>query len=444
MSIKRRLIAGVGVIAIAIATQFFAISAGAATQTVTTNANSGSGSLRSAIAAAGNGDIVTFDPSLNGQTITLASGQIVITKSITIDATGLAVTVDGNSASRIFTVNSGLTVSIKHLTLQHGKVADLGGAILNNGTLTVRDSVFSTNSTTGVNHTGAAIDSTFALTVTRSVFTLGHSSDLSGAIENDNGTSLVIDQSSFINNAADNDGGAISNDGDGLRITNSTFANNTTAGIGGAIWGSTGTERPVISSSTFVGNRTTGNQSGGAFHGAPQITDSIVANNTATGANTPNNCDTVATAATDKGFNLEFGASTCGFTLNAASGDPKLGGPQDNGGGLPTAALGEGSAAIDTGTCTDPNNGGATIATDERGVTRPQRAGCDIGAFELAPVAVATASAQPGLPNAGAGQEPGAPQSPPLAPIGWGLLIASVLVAAVALGQGLRRGIAAR
>ena len=55
----------------------------------------------------------------------------------------------------------------------------------------------------------------------------------------------------------------------------------------------------------------------------------------------------------------------------------------NNGGPTQTVALGAGSAAIDAG---DP---ALTGTTDQRGVARPQGAGVDIGAFELAATAPA-------------------------------------------------------
>jgi hypothetical protein len=385
---RSKFAAALGALALTGVFQLMPMPASAAPLTVMNNNNTGAGSLRAAVGAAVDGDTITFDPSLNSQTITLTSGEIAITTSITIDATGIAVTLDGNSASRIFNVSGGKTVSLKHLTVQHGTAAADGGAILNAGTLSVSDSIFTSNTTTGGD--GAAINSSAALTVTRTLFTLGHASNFSGAIEN-GGTSLVIDRSSFINNIANDDGGAISNDGTGMKITNSTFAGNTSGGNSGAIWVGGGAAAATISSSTFVSNSTTASETGGAFNIAPVIADSIVANNTGTSSNTPNNCGTTATLTEDKGFNLEFGASTCNFTVSAQSGDPKLGAPKDNGGGLPTAALGTGSAAIDKGTCTDPNAANATITTDERGVPRPQGSSCDIGAFEATtPVVTAT------------------------------------------------------
>ncbi len=59
--------------------------------------------------------------------------------------------------------------------------------------------------------------------------------------------------------------------------------------------------------------------------------------------------------------------------------DALLGPLADNGGPTLTHALGAGSPAIDAA------DAGACPATDQRGVARPQGAGCDVGAFELIP-----------------------------------------------------------
>src|SRR5436190_24202141 len=67
----------------------------AATITVTTTADSGPGSLRAAIAAASNGDTITFDAALNGESIVVTSAALSLDKNITIDGPGanlLAVT----------------------------------------------------------------------------------------------------------------------------------------------------------------------------------------------------------------------------------------------------------------------------------------------------------------------------------------------------------------
>jgi hypothetical protein len=56
------------------------------TLTVYNNADGGAGSLRDTIAAAGSGDRIVFDSTLNGQTITLTSGELAVNKSLDIEA----------------------------------------------------------------------------------------------------------------------------------------------------------------------------------------------------------------------------------------------------------------------------------------------------------------------------------------------------------------------
>jgi hypothetical protein len=90
----------------------------------------------------------------------------------------------------------------------------------------------------------------------------------------------------------------------------------------------------------------------------------------------------------DGGYNIEDGTS-CGFstaTHSLSNTNPMLdpAGLQDNGGPTATIALLTGSPAIDA-IPTGANGCGTTLTTDQRGITRPQGAGCDIGAFEVEP-----------------------------------------------------------
>jgi hypothetical protein len=100
----------------------------------------------------------------------------------------------------------------------------------------------------------------------------------------------------------------------------------------------------------------------------------------------------------DKDYHLVEDDSCNG--LKAISGDPRLGPLADNGGPTQTYALLPGSPALDaipmdTEACVDPTTSsakGGSIFTDpetrhiygsdQRGVNRPQGAGCDIGAYE--------------------------------------------------------------
>ena len=106
------------------------------------NANSaGAGSLRQAIADAAafpGAATVTFAPGLSGQTIALAS-EIVVSNpnGVVLDASALTggLTISGNGASRLFTVNAGSSCTMRGLTLVGGVTTTDGGAISNGGRL---------------------------------------------------------------------------------------------------------------------------------------------------------------------------------------------------------------------------------------------------------------------------------------------------------------------
>src|SRR5262249_20239756 len=88
------------------------------TWTVTSPADSGGGSLRAVIADAQSGDQIVFDQSLQGQTITLTSGQLAITTDLDIEGPGAdQLAVSGNHASRVFAISGGATVTIAGLSI---------------------------------------------------------------------------------------------------------------------------------------------------------------------------------------------------------------------------------------------------------------------------------------------------------------------------------------
>jgi CSLREA domain-containing protein len=83
-------------------------------------------------------------------------------------------------------------------------------------------------------------------------------------------------------------------------------------------------------------------------------------------------------------YNLEHPGNTCGFSGTDLIGvDPLLGALADNGGPTDTMKLLAGSPAISGANPAAPGGGGAACeSTDQRGVTRPVGARCDIGAYE--------------------------------------------------------------
>src|SRR5262245_9205666 len=106
-----------------------------ATITVTTINDNGSGSLRQALADAVNGDTINFNSSLNGQTITLTSGELLLDKHITISGPGAnRLAVDANQASRVFRIVSGRDVTLSGMTVTNGSAplaSPWGGTLYN-------------------------------------------------------------------------------------------------------------------------------------------------------------------------------------------------------------------------------------------------------------------------------------------------------------------------
>src|SRR5258706_2737160 len=96
--------------------------ASANTLTVTNVGDKNPGSLRATITNAKSGDTIVFAPTLNGKTITLTSDQLTINKSLDIEGPGPSLlAISGNDANRIFNINEGLSVTVRGLTLTHGR-----------------------------------------------------------------------------------------------------------------------------------------------------------------------------------------------------------------------------------------------------------------------------------------------------------------------------------
>lgn len=267
-----------------------AMTARAATITVTNTNDTGTGSLRQALATANQGDTINFNPSPNGrpQTILLTSGQLLINKRLTISGPGAdLLAVDGNHASRVFYIGSGVDVTISGLTITNGlaPAPSFGGGIYNDhGTLTVSGCIISANlADAGV---GGGIFNEGTLTVSGSTFS-SNASWYGAGISNHwlggSGT-LTITNSTFSSNVAETEGGGIHNQGGLLTVSNSTFSNNSATYGGGGI---SNDDRPsaavtfAINNSTFSGN--SAGYGGGVNHhgGTLAVTNSTFSGNSA-------------------------------------------------------------------------------------------------------------------------------------------------------------------
>ncbi len=123
------------------------------TLTVMNNGDSGPNSLCAMAGKAAAGDVIDFSPTLNGQTITLTGGEILLTPGVSIEGPGAGLlSISGNNSSRIFEVESAATdsnptTSISGLSLLDGS-ALTGGAIddaVGTGPLSVSNCYFAGN-----------------------------------------------------------------------------------------------------------------------------------------------------------------------------------------------------------------------------------------------------------------------------------------------------------
>jgi hypothetical protein len=184
---------------------------------VTNTDDSGSGSLRQAIADAKGGDTIAFAHSLRGQTITLTSGELDITQSITIDGLGASnLAVSGGGSSEVFNVASGVSVAISGLTITDG-ASYQGGGISNAGTLALDGDVVTGNQSVGTETTyggyGGGIYNTGTLTLGNTAVTDNLASGFfaqGGGIDNDMGTVTLHDSSVGDNQATGLNGDASS------------------------------------------------------------------------------------------------------------------------------------------------------------------------------------------------------------------------------------------
>jgi hypothetical protein len=352
------------------------------TLTVTNLTDSDPGSLRAQIAAAAPGDTIDFAAGLSLQTITLTGEPLHIDKNLTISGPVGGITVSGNNSRRVFGVN-GVTVNISNLVVSSGNTSGYGAGIWNyNGaTLNLTNSTVSGN--TAASYGGGGIYNYGATLNLANSTVSGNTAGSGGGIYNDGGAVITLTNSTVSENAAD-DGGGIYNDGGAvITLTNSTVSGNA-ADDGGGI-DNEGTFN--LNNSTVSGN-SSGFAGGISNSGTVNLANSIVANQGSGG-------DCYGSPFTSAGYNLASDGS-CNLT---ATGDlpntnPMLDPLALNSGVTQTHALQPGSPAINH-IPAGVNGCGTTVATDQRGVARPQGAGCDIGAYELIYVITPTPSPTP-------------------------------------------------
>jgi uncharacterized repeat protein (TIGR01451 family)/CSLREA domain-containing protein len=313
--------------------------------------------LQQAVTNAPAGDTVKVAGTCRGvQALGAGTQTLYITKSLTIrggysfgdwDSANPPATptiLDAQNRGRVVYVESGLTVTLQDLNLVNGFDSAAGGGVYNAGSnLTLDHSTVSASLTNG--RGGGIYHQAGTLALDSSTVYANVAAELGGGIYSQAPATVV--NSTFSSNMGQMGGGGVYNNGASLTLRNSTFNQNQATLSGSGLYNSGGT---VTVEDTILANDLAGNNCGG---------------------------DPLSSA----GYNLASDAS-CNLTATTdlTTTDPLLGPLGNYGGATPTHALLEGSPAIDAGNCS-----GGAVTNDQRGVSRPQRAACDIGAYEALP-----------------------------------------------------------
>ena len=256
---------------------------------------------------------------------------VIINKNIRIDGKGH--TIDAKNLGRIFSIGEGFAVTLTNATLINGK-ADKGGAIYNDGSLTLSDVKLSDNAADGY---GGAVFNNGELVVSDSVFDSNDivnrgsaSVDYGGAaIYNWYDGVLTVSGSNFTNNIKNYKNGdclvgAVATIGDAT-ISDSCFVNN--AGRWGGAISASGyliagddVNTLTVSGSTFKENG--GLYGAGIFVAGSDFTvsDCVFDKNTAFGKGnmTPNNNNGAAIEVTDTNKAIAGIITGSNFTNNKA------------------------------------------------------------------------------------------------------------------------------
>ncbi len=384
------------------------------------------------------GDVTLADTPVNGnQASGFAGGIYIDAGSMQVNGGSISQNQSNNAGGGVIVSNGSLTLSGTSVS-NNVSLTGHGGGIWNDaGTVTLTDAVISQNQAqsngggiqnssgelvvnggeitenTAVNFFGGALYNVSGQASFTGTLISGNQAVAGGAIRNqDSSATLSILQSELLDNTATTgNGGALLFINGQAQIEQTTLAYNSASGTGGAMRANNGSLS--LLNSTVSGNEASGG--GGAFYitnATVTLSSSTLANNgfgalsqigTGTGSIITGNSiiasiDGIPNCAAglnlvSNGYNLASD-STCNLTATGdeTSTDPMIFPLADNGGPTLTHALQAGSPAIDAAP-TGP-------ASDQRGISRPQGAGYDIGAFEL--VTNAAPTADPDGPYLGA------------------------------------------
>jgi len=335
----------------------------------------------------------------NGATIrqTVANSRVLDTED---DLTLLDVTITGgredSSGGGVRVDDSAATLTIERSTITENVSLSSsdGGGVESDGPLVVRNSTISNNS---ASDDGGGFDASEGVTVVASTLSGNCAEDDGGAADSNGPVTMV---NSTVTGNTEDDQGAIAVDGETLTLVYSDVVQNThtngvdcpnTAAVAGA---SIPEDPPAAPDPDDVQALDTDepsniDTSSGDFHAFGSVVALPLGSD-----DVPFNCDVPeGSGANSSGFNFSDD-DTCEFTNTAQgdreiAGDPRLGALADNGGPTLTRLPQPGSPLLNFIPIPDCGGGddlaGFAVTTDQRGVSRPQETGCEIGSVEIEP-----------------------------------------------------------
>jgi hypothetical protein len=325
------------------------------------------------------GDLTLLDAALFDNSVTSATGGLGGGFFATGTATVTRSVISGNTAGT------------------SGTFGALAGALSASGGATITDSLVDGNTAEGgstFGGSGGAIFGNGDVVVERSTFSDNQATASGDGTSGGNGGAIVI-------NAA-------------LTVTNSTITGNVAAGSTSNNGGLASGGDMLVAYSTVVGNSAADDANLQSLSADPEFSeDRVFGTVIAEPLGGGTNCGPGSDAGASQGYNFSDDDS-CNLTATGdqqSAGDPELGDLGANGGPTPTMLPADSSPLIDAIPDADCQTGIASgISDDQRGVTRPQQTGCDIGAVEVEATPPTPTSTPGGSMTPG--QAPGTATSP--------------------------------
>ncbi len=323
------------------------------------------------------GGTITFNCGPGSRTILFTTDKVISGPANIVINGGGKITLDGGNAVRHFYVAGGARLEIRFLKLTNGnpdnsaRFTSFGGAVFVEiqGALSAVNTTFQGNN---ASFEGGAVDVRGVATITNSTFENNSAGNNGGAAKSASSGQLTITGSTFVGNSTGGRGGAALSGGSSqMTISNSTFSGNTADSQ--AALAAINSSTTYVHASTVTANVSNNGAVGTRDQGSSLTASQTIIADQLVGADCSN-------ALTSNDYNLDSDGS-CGFgqANDISSGTADLAPLGNYGGSTRTHPPLMTSDAID-------NGGGPNCPfTDQRGVSRPQGASCDIGSVEIIP-----------------------------------------------------------